>query len=257
MVQALVAGQSPAGPYPMRYRAGWRRFPDTMYESWWTLGWWSRGPIQRLCWGELIDEFFIPPGVRRPPSRGTASSARTGGLLWSRQAHSGTSTPAKPINGGKIQDAKRDAAPCPNRGVASSATAEKRPLAEATIGKRVSCSPDICPGGSVEDDPATTLLLASRAAAKSTSPPFFITRDVADAVIAACPDAQWKLLFALSSFTVASAAPLSTLPYAGATSFWDKDRIRETCVQTSGHEGRKSAFVPIFPELPPPANRVR
>ncbi len=78
----------------------------------------------------------------------------------------------------------------------------------------------------------------------------FISREDAQKVLNKCPDAQWKLLFALSRYG-GLRCPSEHLALTWADVDWEHNRIRVTCSKTEHHEGRGERFMPIFPELRP------
>jgi integrase len=69
-------------------------------------------------------------------------------------------------------------------------------------------------------------------------------------VLDKCPDAQWRLLFALSRYG-GLRCPSEHLALTWQDVDWDQGRIHVTCSKTEHHEGRAERFVPIFPELRP------
>lgn len=79
---------------------------------------------------------------------------------------------------------------------------------------------------------------------------FFITRDVAYKVLEACPDAQWRLLFALSRFG-GLRCPSEHLALKLSDIDWDRERIAIRSIKTEHHEGKATRSIPIFPELRP------
>jgi integrase len=78
----------------------------------------------------------------------------------------------------------------------------------------------------------------------------FITRDVAAKVIEACPDAQWRLLFALSRFG-GLRCPSEHLALRWGDINWALGRMTVHSPKTEHHEGKGERVVPIFPELRP------
>lgn len=84
----------------------------------------------------------------------------------------------------------------------------------------------------------------------------FISRADADAVIAACPDVQWKLLFALSRYG-GLRCPSEHLSLRWSDVDWKKGRIRIPCKKTAHHAGREEREIPIFAELRPHLEEVR
>ena len=131
------------------------------------------------------------------------------------------------------------------------ATLKDAGLAEATIGKRVKLARQMFRQG------VRWKMLVENAFAdvKAGSPvnkarQRFISKEVAQKVLAACPDSQWRLLFALSRFG-GLRCPSEHLALKWGDVDWEHGRIRVTCSKTEHHEGRGERFVPMFPELRP------
>lgn len=78
----------------------------------------------------------------------------------------------------------------------------------------------------------------------------FITREQADKVLDACPDSQWRLLFALSRFG-GLRCPSEHLALTWANVDWERERICIPSPKTEHHEGQGSRWIPLFPELRP------
>ena len=78
----------------------------------------------------------------------------------------------------------------------------------------------------------------------------FVSRDVAAQVIAACPDNEWRLIFALARFG-GLRTPSETLLLRWADVDWERGRLLIRSPKTEHHEGKDSRLVPIFPELRP------
>lgn len=85
---------------------------------------------------------------------------------------------------------------------------------------------------------------------------YFVTRDQAEKILAACPDAQWKLLFALSRYG-GLRCPSEHLALRWCDVDWERDRITIRSPKTEHHEGGESRQIPIFPELRPYLLKVR
>lgn len=79
---------------------------------------------------------------------------------------------------------------------------------------------------------------------------FFITQEAAYKVLAACPDAEWRLLFALSRFG-GLRCPSEHLALTWAEVDWERGRFKVNSPKTEHHEGKAFRWVPIFPELRP------
>ncbi len=78
---------------------------------------------------------------------------------------------------------------------------------------------------------------------------YFVTRDEADKVLDACPDAQWRLIFALARYG-GLRCPSEVLSLTWDDVFWDAQRIRVPSPKTE-HVGKASRIIPMFPELKP------
>ncbi len=78
----------------------------------------------------------------------------------------------------------------------------------------------------------------------------FVPRADAEAILAACPDAQWRLMFALARFG-GLRVPSELLALRWAEVDWERGRLLVRSPKTEHHEGKGSRWVPIFPELKP------
>jgi len=78
----------------------------------------------------------------------------------------------------------------------------------------------------------------------------FVTREEAEKVIDACPDAQWRLLFALSRCG-GLRCPSEHLGLRWGDVDWERGRFHVRSPKTEHHAGGDSRIVPIFPELRP------
>jgi integrase len=79
---------------------------------------------------------------------------------------------------------------------------------------------------------------------------FYVTRGIAAKVLEACPDTQWKLIFALARFG-GLRTPSETLALRWADIDLDCGRMTVRSPKTERHEGKESREVPIFAELRP------
>ena len=83
---------------------------------------------------------------------------------------------------------------------------------------------------------------------------FFIDRATADKVLAACPDAEWRLIFALCRFA-GLRCPTEILLLTWADVHWtakdEEDTITVHSPKTEHFPGKGSREIPLFPELRP------
>jgi len=84
---------------------------------------------------------------------------------------------------------------------------------------------------------------------------YFISREEAQRVLDACPDAEWKLIFALSRWG-GLRCPSEHLGLRWSDINWEQSRFTVHSPKTEHHEGGESRVVPIFPELRPYLDEV-
>ena len=77
---------------------------------------------------------------------------------------------------------------------------------------------------------------------------YFITREEAQKVLDACPDAQWRLLFALSRFG-GLRCPSEHLGLRWGDVDWERNRITVHSPKTEHHEGGESRQIPDLPRV--------
>jgi integrase len=78
----------------------------------------------------------------------------------------------------------------------------------------------------------------------------YITHETAKAVLDACPDAEWRLLFALSRFA-GLRCPSEHLALRWSDVNWERNRMVVRSSKTEHHEGGAMRVVPLFPEFRP------
>ncbi len=79
---------------------------------------------------------------------------------------------------------------------------------------------------------------------------YFVTQAEIQQVIDACPDAEWRLIVALSRYG-GLRCPSEHLKLRWGDVDWEKGRIRVWSPKTEHHPGGESRIIPIFPELRP------
>ena len=79
---------------------------------------------------------------------------------------------------------------------------------------------------------------------------YFLERKDADKILDACPDAQWKCLFALCRYG-GLRCPSEVLSLRWCDINWEQGRMLIHSPKTERHEGRESRIIPIFPEIWP------
>jgi len=79
---------------------------------------------------------------------------------------------------------------------------------------------------------------------------YFLSRADSQKILDACPDIEWRLLFALSRFG-GLRCPSEHLLLTWADVDWSRSRLTVHSPKTEHHEGKASRTIPIFPELLP------
>ncbi len=79
---------------------------------------------------------------------------------------------------------------------------------------------------------------------------YFLSRADAAKIIEACPDAQWRLIFALSRYA-GLRCPSEHVSLRWSDVDWERGRMLVRSPKTAHHEGGESRLVPLFPELLP------
>ena len=79
---------------------------------------------------------------------------------------------------------------------------------------------------------------------------YFVSREEAEKVLAACPDTEWRLIFALSRYA-GMRCPSEHLALRWGDVDWEHNRMTVRSPKTEHYEGKDSRLVPIFPELLP------
>jgi integrase len=79
---------------------------------------------------------------------------------------------------------------------------------------------------------------------------FFVSREDAKKILAACADKEFKLIFALSRFG-GIRCPSETLALRWQDVDWERDRFWVPSSKTEAHDGHQGRWVPLFPELRP------
>jgi integrase len=84
---------------------------------------------------------------------------------------------------------------------------------------------------------------------------FFVDRDTTAKVLDACPDSQWRLLFALARYGLLR-CPSEILALTWSDVNWGEGRMIVRSSKTEHHEGKAFRVVPLFSELRPFLNAV-
>jgi len=124
-------------------------------------------------------------------------------------------------------------------------------LALATISKRVKTARQIFKRAvkwkMIVENPFEDVKAGSQT---NKSRMYFLSGEDAAKVLAACPDAQWRLIFVLSRFG-GIRCPSETLAIKWSDVDWERSRLRIPSQKTEHLEGHDCRWIPMFPELRP------
>lgn len=79
---------------------------------------------------------------------------------------------------------------------------------------------------------------------------YFVSREETNAILEKAPDAEWRLIIALSRYG-GLRCPSEHLALTWQDVDWAKNRITVRSTKTAKHKGHESRLVPLFPELRP------
>ena len=129
-------------------------------------------------------------------------------------------------------------------------------LSGATIRKRISNAKlffgDAVERGLIDSNPFTKLKGAN---ISNTSRQFFVTVEMTEKLLEACPDSQWRLIIALARYG-GLRCPSELVGLELVDADWERGRLRVRSPKTEHHEGKSERIIPIFPELRPYLEKV-
>lgn len=105
----------------------------------------------------------------------------------------------------------------------------------------------------IEDNPFEDVSAGSQTNATRLR---FVSREVIEKVIAACPDNEWRLLIALSRYG-GLRCPSEHLALRWSDIDWQRHRITVSSPKTEGNENQETRIIPLFPELVPLLRQAR
>ena len=79
---------------------------------------------------------------------------------------------------------------------------------------------------------------------------YFVTVEETEKIIAACPDAEWRLIVALARYG-GLRTPSETFALTWGCVDWERGRVRILSPKTECHAGKEARSIPLFPELRP------
>ncbi len=97
----------------------------------------------------------------------------------------------------------------------------------------------------IEEDPFSEVVAAVTGNSEKF---YFLTREDSEKIYRACPDLQWRLIFALARFG-GLRCPSEILLLKWSDIDWTAGRIRVRSPKTEHHQGKDIRMIPLFPEL--------
>jgi integrase len=125
----------------------------------------------------------------------------------------------------------------------------KAELAPATIGKRIKVARQMFKQAIrwklMDENPLADVKACAQV---NRSRMFFVTREMTEKVLAACPDVQWRVIFAMARYGGVR-VPSELLGLTWQDIDFDKGTIRIRSPKTEAYEGGAERLLPMFPEL--------
>jgi integrase len=130
-------------------------------------------------------------------------------------------------------------------------TEPAKALARATVAKRVVIAKGVfrkaVRWGLIASNPFADLRAGSQS---NPDRAHYVTVETIRAILAVCPDDQWRAIIALSRFA-GLRCPSEVVGLRWGDIVWDKGRMTVRSPKTANHEGHAVRVVPIAPELRP------
>lgn len=130
-------------------------------------------------------------------------------------------------------------------------TEQAKTLARATVAKRVVIAKSVfrkaVRWGLIASNPFADLRAGSQS---NPDRAFYVTVETIRAILAVCPNDQWRAIVALSRFA-GLRCPSEIVALRWGDVNWERGRLMVRSVKTEGHEGHAVRVVPIAPELRP------
>ncbi len=126
---------------------------------------------------------------------------------------------------------------------------ESKGYASATIGRHVKRARQFFRAAVRKKLLAENPMQDVKAAAQvNKSREFFVSREATEKIVAACPDAEWRLIVALARYGGVR-TPSETFAVTWRDVNWERGRVRVPSSKTACHEGKEARTIPLFPEL--------
>jgi integrase len=198
-----------------------------------------RGKVEITTLGAFLDSYI----VKRVDVKGSTATV-FGHTRRCLIEYFGTNRPLTEITSGDAKDWRRWLALSEKEG--------GQELADNTVRRRCGIArqffTDAVERRLIAENPFAKMKGVAVRANKSRD--YFVTRVETQAVLDACPNNEWRLIFALSRYG-GLRCPSEHLELRWRDVDWDRDRMVIHAPKTEHHEGKEMRTIPIFPELRP------
>jgi integrase len=231
-IEALVAARITGTPWDAGLSAWVRDLPDVIHGRLVRVGMVEpRERAVKVTLGDLLDRFEHTSAVK--PTTWAAYKQATESL----RGHFGGDTPLAGITPADADDWRK-------------AIAESK-IAPATVAKRVHVAKGVfrkaVKWGLIASSPFADLRAGSQCNPERS---YYVTRESIEAILAACPDDQWRAIIALSRYA-GLRCPSEVVGLRWGDVNWERGRLTVLSPKTAGHDGHAVRVVPIAPELRP------
>ena len=231
-VEALIAARITGTPWDVGLSAWVRDLPDVIHGKLARVGLVEpREQEVKVTLGDLLDRFKHTSSVKR--TTWAAYKQATESL----RGHFGADTPLAGITPADADDWRK-------------VIAESK-IAPATVAKRVRVAKGVflraVKWGLIASSPFADLRAGSQSNPERS---YYVTRESIEAILAACPDDQWRAIIALSRYA-GLRYPSEVMGLRWGDVNWERGRLTVRSSKTAGHEGHAVRVVPIAPELRP------
>lgn len=231
-IETLLSDISRGHPHDAELSAWLRDLPDQMHERLARVGLVkSRPPTVVVTLGNLLDR-FTDASVVKPATRAAYKQATD-----SLRQHFGEDTALRGLTMEQADGWRK--------------TIAESGLAGATVAKRIHVAKSIfrkaVKWGLMPTSPFADLRAGSQC---NPDRAFYVTHESINAILAVCPDEQWRAIVALSRYAgLRCPSEIVTLRWGDVN--WERGRLTVRSPKTEGHEGHAVRVVPIARELRP------
>ena len=229
-VEAVLSDKTLGRSHDAELSAWLRDLPDRMYKRLAAVKLVEpRTKAAVVTLGNLLDRFDAAAAVK--PATRAAYKQTTGSL----RTYLTGDAPLESITVTKADGWRKSIA---DSGLAGATVAKRVHVAKAIFKKAVKW-------GLIESSPFADLRAGSQS---NPDRAFYVSPDSIRAILAACPDEQWKVIVALVRYA-GLRCPSEVVALRWGDVNWERGRLTVRSPKTAGHEGHAVRVVPIAPEL--------